>query len=276
MDLAGRAAGVVLAGGQSRRMGASKAALEWHGSTLLYRTCGLVGRCGPVVVVRSPGQRLPDLPPGVRIIDDPREGLGPLQGVAAGLAAVSDQAEVAFVCATDLPFLHPAFVRRVLGAFTGETDVVLPRTGGHPHPLAAGYRTTLASEIEVLLAAGHRRATDVADHARVLLLDEAALADDADLAGADPTLASVININDTAAYAAARRRPAPWVTVEGVGAVRAATVAAAAAAAAAAAEVALGTVVAVVNAGPPTRDGREPLAAGDHVAFSPAVRSVSR
>ncbi|MGH3167275.1 MAG: molybdenum cofactor guanylyltransferase, partial [Trebonia sp.] len=31
-------AGVVLAGGRSSRMGTPKAALEWHGSTLLYRT----------------------------------------------------------------------------------------------------------------------------------------------------------------------------------------------------------------------------------------------
>ena len=37
-------AGVVLAGGQSSRMGTAKAALEWHGSTLLRRTVGIVAR----------------------------------------------------------------------------------------------------------------------------------------------------------------------------------------------------------------------------------------
>src|SRR5713226_6818959 len=104
-------AGIVLAGGRSSRMGTSKAALEWHGSTLLRRVTGVLARVvdGPVVVVRAPGQALPALPPQIDVVDDPREGLGPLQGLAAGLAATADRAEAAFACSTDLPFLHPAF-----------------------------------------------------------------------------------------------------------------------------------------------------------------------
>src|SRR2546423_15513946 len=98
-------AGVVLAGGRSSRMGTSKAALEWHGSTLLRRTVGIVARAtgGPVVVVRAPGQELPRLPEGTLVADDPREGKGPVQGIAAGLAALRGQADVAFVRSTDLP-----------------------------------------------------------------------------------------------------------------------------------------------------------------------------
>ncbi|HXP18075.1 MAG TPA: molybdenum cofactor guanylyltransferase [Streptosporangiaceae bacterium] len=111
-------AGIVLAGGRSSRMGTPKAALEWHGSTLLRRTTGILSRStdGPVIVVRAAGQDLPALPPGVEVVDDPHEGLGPLQGIAAGLAAVGGRAPIAFVCSTDLPFLHPAFVRRMLRA----------------------------------------------------------------------------------------------------------------------------------------------------------------
>src|SRR5580765_5074452 len=109
-----KAAGVVLAGGRSTRMGAPKAALEWHGSTLLYRAAALLARVvdGPVVVVAAPGQQLPELPAGVPVVEDPVEGLGPMRGIATGLAAVADLAPAAFVCATDMPFLHPAFVNR--------------------------------------------------------------------------------------------------------------------------------------------------------------------
>src|SRR4051794_41302643 len=84
------AAGIVLAGGRSSRMGTPKAALTWHGSTLLGRVCGLVARAvaGPVVVVRAPGQPLPALPAGVQVVDDPVEGRGPLQGIVTGLAAL--------------------------------------------------------------------------------------------------------------------------------------------------------------------------------------------
>ena len=67
-----------------------KAALEWHGSTLLRRTVGIMARVtsGPVVVVRATGQDLPELPEGTLVVDDPREGKGPVQGIAAGLAAL--------------------------------------------------------------------------------------------------------------------------------------------------------------------------------------------
>src|SRR5271155_2034867 len=110
------AAGVVLAGGRSSRMGTPKAALEWHGSTLLRRTAGILARVtnGPVVVVRAPGQDLPHLPEGTLIAVDPREGKGPAQGIAAGLAALRGRADIAFICSTDMPFLHPAFARHVL------------------------------------------------------------------------------------------------------------------------------------------------------------------
>jgi molybdenum cofactor guanylyltransferase len=79
------AAGIVLAGGRSTRMGTPKAALEWHGSTLLRRLTGIVARAvdRPVVVVRAPGQALPPLPDAVEVVEDAGEGRRPLQGLAA-------------------------------------------------------------------------------------------------------------------------------------------------------------------------------------------------
>ncbi|MBW0119511.1 NTP transferase domain-containing protein, partial [Pseudonocardia sp. KRD-169] len=87
-------------------MGTAKADLEWHGSTLLHRTTALLARVvdGPVLVVAAPGQVLPALPDGVGVVEDPVEGLGPLAGIGAGLAALAGRAEVAFACSTDLPF----------------------------------------------------------------------------------------------------------------------------------------------------------------------------
>ncbi|MGB8200641.1 MAG: NTP transferase domain-containing protein, partial [Pseudonocardiaceae bacterium] len=98
-------AGVVLVGGRSSRMGSSKAVLEWHGSTLLRRTLGVLARSvdGPLLVVRAPGQSLPQIPSRVDVVEDPEEGRGPLQGIAAGLAALVARAPAAFICSTDLP-----------------------------------------------------------------------------------------------------------------------------------------------------------------------------
>lgn len=259
-------------------MGTPKAALEWHGSTLLRRTTGLLARTvdGPVVVVRAPGQQLPEVGPSVEVVDDPAEGLGPLQGLAAGLAAVAGHADVAFVCSTDLPFLHPAFVRRVLAAVDEQADVVLPRARGYPQPLAAAYRTALAPLVDKLVAAERLRPAFLFEETQVTRLDDAALLAEPVLAALDPQLDSVCNINEPADYETARARPAPEVTVQRYGAlatgdghrgprsVRAATLAAAAAAA----DLALDRhVVAALNGDQISRDAELPLATGDTVAF---------
>ena len=276
------AAGIVLAGGRSSRMGTPKAALEWHGSTLLRRIVGLVERGvdGPVVVVRAPGQELPALPASVEVVEDAREGRGPLQGLAAGLAALDGKAEAAYASSTDAPLLHPAFVRRIVGALDADVDVVVPRAGGFPHPLAAAYRTSLRPLVERLLAADRLRPAFLFDECRVLRLDEDALLVDGALAAADPQLDSVLNLNEPADYEAARTRPAPEVTVQRFGALRrrgngaaspALMRAATLGTAAQAAGVTLDEhVVAALNGDQISRDPELPLVAGDTVAFMAA------
>ncbi len=258
-------------------MGQPKAWLEWHGSTLLYRAAAVLARTvdGPVVVVAAPGQELPPLPPAVTVVEDPVEGLGPMQGLAVGLAAVADRAETAFVCSTDMPFLHPAFVRRVLRALPEGTDVALPVARGFRQPLAAGYRTTLAGLVRDLLAEGDLRPGMLFKHCEVVQLDDAALLADAELARRDPALDSVVNVNSPDDYTAARERPEPEITVECFGAlarngghrpraVRAATLGAAASAAGLTLD---RHIVAALNGDQVTRDERLPLVAGDTVAF---------
>ena len=268
----------MLAGGRSTRMGRPKANLEWHGSTLLHRVTGIVSRAvnGPVVVVRAPDQELPPLPPGVRVADDATEGRGPLQGLAASPAAVADDAEVAYVSSTDVPLLHPAFVRAVIRAATSEdVDVALPIVHGFRHPLAAAYRTALVPAVEELIAEDRMRPAFLFERSRVRELSEDDLLADAELAAADPELLSVLNLNEPDDYERARARAAPSVTVRRFGtlatnlgrepiAIRAATLEAAARAAGLALD---RHVVAAVNGDQITRDPELPLAGGDEVAF---------
>ncbi len=261
-------------------MGTPKAALEWHGSTLLRRTVGIIARAtsGPVVVVRARGQDLPELPEGTLVADDPHEGKGPVQGIAAGLAALTGRADVAFVSSTDMPFLHPAFIRRVLRVLedTEDTDVALPVARGYKQPLAAAYRVSLAGAAERLVKEDRLRPAFLFEECRVETLDDAALKRDPVLAALDPDLDSVLNVNTPADYQAARNRPAPEVMVRlfgtlakggnagGPHVVRAATVGGAADA--------LGVVfdqhvTAALNGDQITRDRATPLAAGDAVFF---------
>ena len=204
-------AAVVLAGGRSARMGEDKAWLDWQGQPLLAHTCALLAGCvgGPLVVVRStPDQSLPPLPAAARVVDDPVPGHGPLMGIAAGLAAAGRTAEVAFVCATDLPLLHPAFVRCLVAALpdAGDdpADVALPVVGGTWHPLAAAYRTGVAEDARAAVRSGHRKVQDFVASRPHLLLDERRLLADPALAAADPHLESVGNVNDPTELARVR------------------------------------------------------------------------
>lgn len=264
---------VVLAGGRSSRMGEPKAGLEWHGSTMLRRVVGIIGRSveGPVVVVGARGQELPALPASVRVVADEEEGRGPLQGIAAGLGALQAEVDVAFVCATDLPFLHPAFVRRVMRDAAG-ADVALPVVAGYRQPLVAGYRTSLAGKALDLLAQDRRRASFLLEDATVTVLDEAALLADERLRRCDPALDSVLGINDRAAYEQARARPAPEVVVQRFGAVAGGGTTSVRAATLGAAARAVGLeldrhLLAAVDGDQVVRDVETPLAPGDVVTF---------
>jgi molybdenum cofactor guanylyltransferase len=269
-------------------MGTPKAALEWHGSTLLARTVRIVARAtsGPVVVVRAPGQDLPELPEGTLVADDPRQGRGPVQGIAAGLAALAGHADVAFVSSTDMPFLHPAFIRRVLRVLecSEGPDVALPVARGYKQPLAAAYRVSLAGAAERLVKEDRLRPAFLFDECRVETLDDAALKRDPALAALDPDLDSVLNVNTLADYAAARARPAPEVTVQlfgtlttggnagGPHVIRAATVGGAADALAVVFD---RHVTTALNGGQITRDRATPLTTGDTLFFLSADAALA-
>ncbi|MGZ4172888.1 MAG: molybdenum cofactor guanylyltransferase [Solirubrobacteraceae bacterium] len=271
------AGAIILAGGKSSRMGSPKAALDWHGSTLLRRVTGLAQRTvdGPVVVVRAPGQALPELHPSVEVVSDAREGRGPLQGLAAGLAAIGDRAEVAYVSSTDVPLLHPAFMRRVIDAFTAEVDVVLPEIHGFRQPLSAGYRTSLLAQVEALIDADKLRPAFLFERCRVRRLDDATMLRDSTLARADPGLASVSNLNAPSDYERACGLPAPEIEVRRAGtlALDGAPLALCVRAwslgeVADAISLALDEhVVVAINGDRITRDRQIPLVAGDAVGF---------
>jgi molybdopterin-guanine dinucleotide biosynthesis protein A len=262
-------------------MGSPKPALAWHGSTLLRRVTGIVARSvdGPVIVVRAPGQPLPPLDRSVEIVADAREGRGPLEGLAAGLAAVGDRGPVAFVSAADVPLLHPAFVRRVVDAMSDEFDVVLPDIGGHRQPLAAAYRVALLGTVERLLAADRLRPADLFERCRVLRLQDEEMLQNAALARLDPELRSVRNLNDPGDYARAHALPGPEIRVERFEPVAGASgaeprVAAARAwslgEAASSIGVSLDDVATALNGGEVASDPELPLVSGDSVVLTGA------
>ena len=192
--------GIVLAGGGSRRMGRPKAMLPFGPERMLQRVVRLLrGVVDPVVVVAAPGQELPDLPPQVLLARDRRPDRGPLEGIAAGLRALGDRAEAAYVTACDVPLLVPDFVRRVIELAAGY-DVAVPNVGGHDEPLAAVYRTGVLPEVEKLLGADRLRPALLFDQVRTRRIPGEKLLE------VDPSLDSIANLNTPEAYRAALAR----------------------------------------------------------------------
>src|SRR5438105_3550943 len=120
-------AGIVLCGGRSSRMGRPKAWLPFGGELMLPRVVRLLSEVvSPIVVVAAPGQDVPPLPEAIRIIRDDVEGQGPLGGLLAGLTALDVLADAAYLSSCDVPFLRPAFVRR-MADLLGDAAVCVPR-----------------------------------------------------------------------------------------------------------------------------------------------------
>ncbi|GFG95139.1 molybdenum cofactor guanylyltransferase [Mycobacterium timonense] len=169
-------AGVVLAGGESRRMGRDKATLPGPGgaATLLEHVVGVVSqRCEPVFVMAAPGQPLPEVPASV--LRDEVRGQGPLPATGRGLRAAAETgARFAFVCAVDMPLLSAGLIDDLMRLATEtNAEIVLP-WDGRSHYLAAVYRTDLAERIDSLVAAGARsmRALIDASDAQQIVLPE--------------------------------------------------------------------------------------------------------
>jgi molybdopterin-guanine dinucleotide biosynthesis protein A len=174
-------------------MGRPKAWLPVGDEVMLQRVVRVIGGVlNPAVVVAAPGQDVPSLPAGVRVVRDEVEGKGPLGGLAAGLKAIQGSADAVYLSACDVPFLTPAFVERVV-SFLGACTASVPRVDGYFHPLAAAYRVSVLPVVLKLLAADRLRPAYLFDAVPTRVIEPPEL----------PDLDSLKNLNTPEDYAAA-------------------------------------------------------------------------
>ena len=190
---------VILCGGRSIRMGLPKATLPFGPGTMLTQVTDVLQEIvDAMVVVAAPDQPLPDLDPSISVVYDRREGRGPMEGLAVGLAAMASDAQAAYVTSCDVPLLNAAFVRRLIDLL-GPHDIVVPKEGKFSHPLAAVYRTHVAQHAQRLLDADRLRPVYLFEQADTREIPVDLLRD------VDPQLASLQNVNNAADYFAASR-----------------------------------------------------------------------
>jgi molybdopterin-guanine dinucleotide biosynthesis protein A len=138
-------------------MGVPKATLPFGPETMLQRVVRLLGTViSPVIVVAARDQLLPALPDEVSVARDEREARGPLEGIRAGLRALPESIDAAYITSCDVPMLVPAFVERMI-ELMGDHDIAVMEVDGFPHPLSAVYRRNTLPHIESLLASDRLR-----------------------------------------------------------------------------------------------------------------------
>jgi len=148
--------GIVLAGGQGRRMGGVDKGLQpLRGRPMIE---WVLERLSPQVaeIVINANQNLETYEKlGHRVVRDEIGGFaGPLAGLHAGLKAAAHPLVVTVPC--DSPFLPADLVSR-LSSSLKDHDLAVARTGDQPHPVFSLMRRTVRESLEAFLAQGGRK-----------------------------------------------------------------------------------------------------------------------
>ena len=138
---------ILLAGGQSTRMGRDKAALDFHGESLLRHQAEKLRRLGIEDLVIAGGKASL---PGVRTVQDRFPGHGPLGGLHAGLEQIKNPS--ALVLPVDTPLVPEVLLLELLAAHRGGATVAA--AFDNIEPLIGVYDKALVPLCRELLESG--------------------------------------------------------------------------------------------------------------------------
>ena len=162
-----RIAGIVLAGGLSRRMGGGDKALRTLGGrSILDR---VIARAAPqvdILALNANGDPSRFAGTGLPVVPDSVEGFpGPLAGVLAGLEWTRDRDPecthvASFAC--DAPFLPEDLVHRLWRALEeDDAEIASARSDGREHPVFALWPVVLADQLRSAVVEQEIRKVDV-------------------------------------------------------------------------------------------------------------------
>ena len=171
---------IILAGGQSSRMGRDKATLKLNGRRLIDIVLGASrSYSDSVVVVGEPSNLQESIP-------DSFPGEGPLGGLITGLQHLGPGTHVAVAC--DMPFVNRS-AYWMIESFILRYDAAVPVVKGRVHPLCAAYRGEAVDRLKAAFESGERSLQGALQHIRWRRIPTAALR------AIDPELRFLFNIN---------------------------------------------------------------------------------
>jgi len=182
--------GIVLAGGENRRMGADKAFLKIAGLPMIEHVIRtLRSAVSYIIVVTNKPEAFASY--DVEVTRDVFNMRGSLIGLYSGLLKSRD--EYNFVVACDMPFLNRDLLAFMAG-LAGSADVILPKVGGFVEPLHAVYCRSLLPVIEDHIKREQRQIKEIFKGLYVRYVAEE------EVDRFDPGRRSFININTPEEY----------------------------------------------------------------------------
>jgi molybdopterin-guanine dinucleotide biosynthesis protein A len=144
--------GVILAGGENRRMPVRKAFIHVRGRKIIDRNLRILkGLFEEVLIVTNEPEHYTYT--GTKLLGDIYDIRGPMTGLFTALFHAGNK--WVFVTACDMPFISGPLVRYMASRRYGY-DAVVPSLKGRPEPLFAFYSTRILLSIERSLLAGDR------------------------------------------------------------------------------------------------------------------------
>ncbi|ASN05558.1 molybdenum cofactor guanylyltransferase [Virgibacillus necropolis] len=186
---------VILAGGQSTRMGTNKSFLPLQNKTVIEYIVDEMQSISDVMVINSNEPASYSFL-GLPVIQDRYINSGPLAGLEAVLSQVD--AEIFFVSACDTPFINHHIYLYLLDQLEG-FDAVIPIYKGKMHPLSGIYRNTIVPPLQNQLDNEERKVRLLFDHVHVNYIDEFANISNKDLEK------HFFNMNNQTQYEEAKR-----------------------------------------------------------------------
>jgi molybdopterin-guanine dinucleotide biosynthesis protein A len=179
---------LLLAGGNSSRMGKNKAFLKIGNKSIIERNLGVLeGLFEEVLISAQSCETYHDFE--FRVVEDVFPGKGPLSGIYSGMQAA--KFDYVFVTACDMPRLNREGIL-MLAEKIGDYDIVIPKVSGKLHPMHAFYHKKIQDIAFKHLKAGRLRLIDLANECKTKVVEFEEFAD------------SLINVNT----------PEEWTIIE--------------------------------------------------------------
>jgi molybdopterin-guanine dinucleotide biosynthesis protein A len=163
---------VILAGGNSSRMGFDKQCIMLNGKRLIEQQIQVLqGIFSQIIIVTSKPELYKDLP--CKITTDQLQDFGPMGGIHAGLKAA--QSQFSYFIACDMPHINQAYILHMLNIINKANpspQAVITRFGNWLEPFNAFYSKDGILLIEQAYKVKTRKISRMLNNAQVHYIEE--------------------------------------------------------------------------------------------------------